>query len=67
MNYTYIVRLESGVYLSGGDGDPPRTTDKSKAKKFTSIAKANKAIQDARAYRPFNKAEIIVWDWRYGL
>jgi len=53
VGYHWIVELEDGVWLADGDGDPPRTSQMSNARKFNSNAGAIGAIWDAREYRPF--------------
>lgn len=57
------VLLEKGVWLSGEpsscDGDPPRTTIEENAYEFDSSEQAYKALKEARAYRRFDKAEIV--------
>ena len=52
------VELEPGVWLSDGEGDPPRTTDKENAKEFRSMSAAHAAIKEAREYRPFKAALV---------
>ncbi len=56
------VQLEPGVWLTEGDGDPPRTTVEANATEFTTQAQALKAIQEAREYRKFPRA-VVVEDW----
>ena len=56
------VELEPGVWISDGEGDPPRTLDESKAKWFLSAEDARKALTEARKYKPFIGA-IIVEEW----
>ncbi len=55
----FIVELEKGVYLAGGEGDPPRTRMTSGAAKFRTMAEAAKALTKARKYRRFEKACIV--------
>lgn len=52
------VELESGVWLADGEGDPARTLNKKKAKKFDTITEACKALTEARKYRPFGNATV---------
>ena len=52
------VLLEEGVWLTAGDGDPPRTLVESNAKDFSSAQEAYKALAEARKYRPFPNAVI---------
>jgi hypothetical protein len=54
----YTVKLENGVWVADWDGDPGRTTDKKKAKKFVSVKKAVAALKHARTFRPFKKATV---------
>ena len=55
---SYIVELESGVWLASGHGDPPRTLVRDSAKQFNTEAGARRALQDARYYRPFLAAKV---------
>jgi len=55
----YIVKLEDGVWLAGGDGDPCRTTKDTHAKKFEKFTQAKAALKAARVYRPFINARIV--------
>ena len=54
----FIVKLERGVYLADGEGDPARTLVKENAKLFSSMLEAVRALTAARKYRPFEKACI---------
>jgi len=54
----YIVELEAGVYLSDGEGDPPRTLDPKFAIGFHTMAEAGEALTMAREFRPFPNATI---------
>ena len=54
----YIVVLEHGVWLAKWDGDAGRTEKIENAKVFTSVQKAEAAIQQARRYRPFRDAFV---------
>ena len=49
----YIIELEKGVWLAPWEGDPGRTLDINKAKIFHNKQDAEKALKDARQYRPF--------------
>lgn len=53
-----IVLLEKGVWLTDGEGDPARTLLEEYATDFETFEKANKALSEARKYRPFPNAEI---------
>ena len=55
----YIVRLEAGVWLADGDGDPSRTLKKEFAKKFDTDVQALAALVKARKYRPFERAKLV--------
>lgn len=55
-----IVELESGVWLADGDGDPARTTIRENAKRFKSLEEGRMALSDAREYRSFEKAVVIL-------
>jgi hypothetical protein len=55
----YIVRLEVGVWLADGTGDPSRTTLEANAKCFAKFTEAKAALKLARAFRPFVNAIII--------
>lgn len=58
-NYTsYIVELEGGVWLASGHGDPPRTLVRDNAKRFNTEGGANRALREARYYRPFLTAKV---------
>ena len=54
----YIVRLEDGVWLDDGPGDPPRTTQRERAKRFVNYEDADIAIESARQYRPFRWSAV---------
>lgn len=53
------VKLEPGVWLADGEGDPPRTTREENAKEFDNAAQAYNALSAAREFHPFNDAEIV--------
>lgn len=55
----YIVRLEEGVWLANGTGDPSRTTIKTQAKRFCKFTEAKTGLKLARVFRPFPNARII--------
>lgn len=55
----FIVELESGVWLSFGEGDPPRTLLRKNAAEYKTFGGAAMALDLARIYRPFKKAEIV--------
>ena len=55
----FIVRLEKGVYLTLGDGDPSRTLVMQSAHRFTEHRYAQSALEEARKYRPFKAAMIL--------
>lgn len=54
----FVVKLQDGCWLADGEGDPPRTLVLSNARRFTTRLKAGRALNDARKYRPFRRAEI---------
>ena len=54
----WIVKLEPGVWLADGDGDPPRTLVRDNAKRFSTYQTAWLALDEARRWRPFEKATI---------
>ena len=58
MRVEFIVELEDGCWLEDGEGDPPRTLDVRHARRFSTIKKAETELRRARAYRPFNHANI---------
>lgn len=53
------VKLEKGVWLDTGDGDPSRTLVEENAYDFENMDAALEALADARTYRPFPNAEIV--------
>lgn len=55
----YIVQLEPGVWLAPWDGDPGRTTVEAGALRLRSHSRAEMALDEARAYRPFLAAQIV--------
>lgn len=56
----YVVRLEPGVWLRRGDGDPPRTYVLNYAAVFESEGGALRALKKARSYgRPFALALVL--------
>jgi len=52
------VELEPGVWIADWEGDPGRTLLKTNAKKFKTREEAERALAEAREYRPFLKAVI---------
>jgi hypothetical protein len=48
----YIVKIEYGVYLTDGDGDPPRTLQIENAKKFVNRGDAYIALGKAIKNNP---------------
>jgi hypothetical protein len=58
MKREYIVELEPGVYLASGVGDPPRTLRRNYARRYPSTFAANRALADARQFRPFADALV---------
>ena len=54
------VELEHGVWLADGEGDPARTLDKNNAKEFLTMKDACHALTEARRYKPFREAVIIM-------
>ena len=52
------VLLEDGVWLSDGEGDPPRTLVEENAKEFVTFEGAFIALAEARKLRPFKNAQI---------
>ena len=56
----YIVELEYGVWLAPWDGDPGRTLQKENARKFHTKADANYYLTQARIYRPFEFAKVVL-------
>lgn len=58
-NILFIVELEEGVWLTNGEGDPPRTLVKENAVGFFNKQDAIKALEEAKTIRPFKNAKII--------
>lgn len=54
----FIVELEPNVWLSDGEGDPPRTLVFENSKKFKTRQQAGIELIHAKRYRPFPNAEI---------
>lgn len=54
----FLVRLEDGVWLTNGEGDPPRTTRPIMASVYGYRSLAEKALASARKYRDFPYAEV---------
>jgi hypothetical protein len=55
----YIVKLEEGVWLADGIGDPPRTLVEANAKQFFKFTQAKTALILARRNRPLENARIV--------
>lgn len=53
-----VIELEPGVWMSEGEGDPPRTLNKEYAYEFRTMESAIKALKMARQFRAFEKAQI---------
>ena len=53
------VLLEKNVWLTDGEGDPPRTIAEELATEFATMEEALSALEKARNYRPFDDAEIV--------
>lgn len=54
----YVVKLDDGVWLSDGEGDPARTLVFENAKRFRTNRQGVIALQKARQFRPFRRAEV---------
>lgn len=54
----FIVELESGVWLAPWNGDPGRTLVQKTARLFGSRAAGERALEKARAFRPFPNARV---------
>jgi hypothetical protein len=54
----WIVKLEPGVWLADGKGDPPRTVVQANAKRFRSVRGAVVALKLARRCHPFVFATV---------
>ena len=54
----FIVQLEFQVWLAPWEGDPGRTTRIEHAQKFDSQAKAERALANARKFRPFERGFV---------
>ncbi len=52
------VQLEPGVWLTDGEGDPPRTLIEDNAREFESEKEALAALAKAREYSPFKNAVL---------
>ncbi len=53
------IQLEDGVWLTDGQGDPPRTLVEDNAKDFLTMEEAVVALGKAREFRPFLDAEFV--------
>ena len=54
----FVVELEPGVWLSDGDGDPPRTLARANALQLPATAAVQAAVR-ARRYRRFDALKIV--------
>lgn len=54
----WYVELEPGVWLTEGEGDPPRTLDVQFAASWRSLMEAERHLVVARRFRPFLNAQI---------
>jgi hypothetical protein len=52
------VKLEEGVWLADGEGDPARTLVEDNAKEFDNAIEAYDALKAAREYHAFTDAEL---------
>lgn len=63
----FYVELEEGVYLTSGKGDPSRTVLLEHAHLYASEQEANRALLQAKKYRPFINAKVIasnpIYNW----
>ena len=57
--FSYIVELEPGVWISSGHGDVERTLVKDHARRFVAKRDALSAIRRARLHKPFVHAKAI--------
>lgn len=55
----HIVERCQGVWLAPWEGDPGRTLQRDSAKVFRSDVEARQALQAARRYRPFRRAQVV--------
>jgi predicted GIY-YIG superfamily endonuclease len=55
----YIVKLEEGVWLAEGTGDPSRTTVEANAQRFAKFTQAKSALKLARVFKFFENARIV--------
>lgn len=55
----YCVVLEPGVWIAPWEGDPGRTLVLGSAERFPTIAAAERALEQARRYRPFKNARVF--------
>lgn len=54
----WVVEIQDGVWIADWDGDPGRTLKEENAKRFFLKSDAEKALTEARKYRPFKNAKI---------
>jgi hypothetical protein len=59
MNSFFVV-VDGPYYLTTGKGDPPRTNRKDKARRFSSEAAAQRAIEQAKLTHPSKEREYKV-------
>ena len=55
----YIVKLEEGVWLTHGAGDPSRTTVEANAQRIAKFTQAKSALKLARVFKSFENARIV--------
>ena len=54
----WVVELEDEVWLADYEGNPGRTIREENAKRFFLKSEAEKALKEARKFRPFRNAKI---------
>jgi len=59
MQDMYIVELEEGCWIAPWGGDPGRTGKQENAQIFSGRASAQKLLDNAQRYRPFENARIV--------
>lgn len=62
---SFIVELETGVWLAEINGDPGRTLVEADAQQWDSYEDALGALAEARKLRPFERASVIQLDKAY--
>ena len=55
----FYIQLERGCWLAPWTGDPGRTMVEASAKRFPSRQSAERALGQARRFRPFSNAVIL--------